>query len=66
MALTWWQRQQVEQTLASLALPPTTPLSVLVVETLPDSTEITDPLGGDLGQVRLLRTSPLVAVPAIC
>ena len=65
-ALTFWLRPQVEAILASLALPATTPLSVLVVEMLPDSTAITDPLGGDLGQVRILRTSPLVAVPPIC
>jgi hypothetical protein len=25
-----------------------------------------DPLGTELGQRRILRTSPLVAVPAIC
>lgn len=65
-ALTFWPRPQLEAILASLALPATTPLSVLVVEVLPDSTAITDPLGGDLGQVRILRASPLVAVPAVC
>ena len=25
-----------------------------------------DPLGADLGEVRLLRTSPLTPVPAVC
>ena len=65
-ALTFWSRPQVEAILSSLALPATTPLSVLVAEMLPDSTAIADPLGGDLGQVRILRTSPLVAVPGIC
>ncbi len=64
--LAFWLRPQVDAILAALALPATTPLSVVVVEMLPDSNAITDPLGGDLGQVRILRTSPLVAVPAIC
>jgi hypothetical protein len=65
-AATVWQRNRVEQILASLALPPTQPLSVVVVETLPDLGNLNDPIGGDLGQVRLLRTSPLTAVPALC
>ena len=64
-AATAWQRAQVEQILASLALPPSQPLSVIVVETLPDLGDLGDPIGGDLGQVRILRASPLTSVPAI-
>ncbi len=66
MAGAVWARSQVEALLAGLALPPDAPLSVLVVETLPDIGEFTDPLGGDLGNVRILRTSPLTAIPALC
>jgi hypothetical protein len=65
-AATFWPRPQVETILASLALPPNVPLSVLVVETLPDLGNLEDPLGGDLGRVRILRASPLTPVPAQC
>ena len=66
LAAVTWQRALIETILASLALPPTSPLSLVVVETLPDLGELEDPLGGDLGHVRILRTSPLVVIPAIC
>ncbi len=61
-----WGRNNVESILASLALPNNSPLSLVVVETLPNIGNLGDPLGGDLGNVRILRTSPLVAVPALC
>jgi hypothetical protein len=61
-----WAREQVDAILADLALPPSTPLSVIVVETLGDVGDLVDPLGGDLGHVRLLRASPLTPVPASC
>ncbi len=61
-----WARSQIEALLAGLALPADAPLSALVVETLPDIGELADPLGGDLGNVRILRTSPLTAIPALC
>jgi len=64
--LTFWPRPQVEAILSSLALPANAPLSVLVVETLGDLGDLADPLGGDLGRVRILRASPLTAVPAQC
>ena len=42
-------------------------LSVIAVELLPEPTSsFEDPLGRDLGQVRILRTSQLTAVPAVC
>ena len=66
MAGALWERTDVEAVLASLALSASSPLSVLVVEMLPDTGGAADPLGADLGQVRILRTSPLTAVPAIC
>jgi hypothetical protein len=66
MAGTLWERTEVEAILASLALPAGAPLSVLAVEMLPDIGAVPDPLGASLGQVRILRASPLTAVPAIC
>ena len=39
---------------------------VLAVELLPNGAPIADPLGADLGTQRVLRTSPLTGVPAIC
>jgi hypothetical protein len=45
-------------------------LSVLVVEVLAEArnadTQARDPLGANLGQVRILRTSPLTPVPRVC
>ena len=38
-----------------------------VVASLPEEEEPPDdPLGADLGQMRILRTSPLTPVPAVC
>jgi len=61
-----WSASEVKLALAGLTLDPDTPLSCLAVETLPSGTRVTDPLGTQLGQERLLRTSPLVPVPPIC
>jgi hypothetical protein len=66
--------------LRDLSLPAESPLSVLAVEMLPAPLQVQidaaaalphfnryhDPLGADLGQVRILRTSPLVPVPPAC
>jgi hypothetical protein len=66
--------------LSQLGLPETSPVSVLAVEVLPgrphvvdtntavraESAIINDPLGSQLGQRRILRTSPLTAAPSIC
>jgi hypothetical protein len=72
---------QIEARLDLLGLPKTTALSVLAVEILPGplngpdfnagpapqaTANPEDPLGANLGQRRILRTSPLTAVPAIC
>jgi hypothetical protein len=61
-----WSTAEVTLMLAGLTLGTDTPLSCLAVETLPSGSKISDPLGADLGQERLLRTSPLVPVPPIC
>lgn len=64
---TWWSEDEIDQLCARLGLPANGPLSALVVETLPEPNgQIPDPLGGDLGQVRILRTSPLTAIPHRC
>jgi hypothetical protein len=66
--------------LRGLGLPEDSPMSVLAVELLPSPlvhqplfvavgeriNRYDDPLGANLGQVRILRSSPLVPVPAIC
>ena len=67
--------------LNNLSLAAGSPLSVLAVELLPAFLQVQvidlppdtaffnryrDPLGSDLGQVRILRTSALVPVPAAC
>ena len=66
--------------LRDLSLSPDSPLSVLAIEMLPAPLLVQvdaaaplphfnryhDSLGADLGQVRILRTSPLVPVPPAC
>lgn len=62
-----WSSAEIEEQLAVLGLPPSTPLSVLAVELLPEPNgTFSDPIGGDLGEVRILRTSPLTAVDNVC
>lgn len=64
--LAYWDQDEIRTLLHSLALPLDSPLSVLAVETLPEIGRRADPIGGNLGYVRILRTSPLTPVPAIC
>ncbi|TGB02555.1 hypothetical protein [Streptomyces sp. MZ04] len=52
--------------LDALGLPADATLSVLAVEVLPERASARDPLGEGLGGTRILRTSPLTPVPAIC
>jgi hypothetical protein len=63
-----WKNSEIEAWLEGVGLPSNAPLSVLAVELLPEpgTPFKEDPLGRDLGQVRVLRTSPLTPVPAIC
>jgi hypothetical protein len=55
----------VESALRSLALPANTPLTVLAAEMFANPAE-EDPLGNRLGHARILRISPLAAVPGTC
>lgn len=62
-----WTEQQVQDALVRAGLDADTALTVLAVETLPEPNgSFTDPLGGDLGQVRVIRTSPLADVAESC
>ena len=64
---TAWTRDEVLEALRSAGIHDDAPTSILAVELLPEPNgRFADPLGGDLGQVRILRTSPLVATPTNC
>lgn len=56
----------IRSRLRELRLPHNAPLSCLGVELLPNGDPQADPLGTDLGHQRIMRTSPLIAVPQIC
>jgi hypothetical protein len=62
-----WRQAEIDTMLAGLSLPHGAPLSVLAVELMPEPNGyFDDPLGADLGQVRIVRTSPLRAVEEVC
>jgi hypothetical protein len=68
-----FQQDTVAAVLRTLGLDPDSTLSVLAVELIPEiilsdpgQAPRRDPLGESLGDVRILRTSPLAAVPPIC
>ena len=62
-----WSGPAVRAALSRVGLPDNTPLSVLAVELLPElNGSFNDPLGGDLGEVRIFRTSPLAEVDRSC
>ena len=61
-----WDQSEIDVLLRGLALPARSPLSVIVIELMPQVARRADPLGGDLGQVRILRASPLTPVPPVC
>jgi hypothetical protein len=59
--------QEIQTLLQNLKLAPDSPLSVLAVEVLPPrADQVSDEIGQNVGQVRILRTSPLVPVPPAC
>jgi hypothetical protein len=62
-----WRQSDVERLLRAYGLPADSRLSVLAVELLPEPNgRFPDPLGGDLGEVRILRTSPLHPLRDTC
>jgi hypothetical protein len=63
----YWDQYQIVDWLEALGLPHNSPLSTVAVELLPEPDGLfEDPLGKHLGEVRVLRTSPLTPVPQIC
>jgi hypothetical protein len=65
-ASTGWTQAEVRSLLEAYGLPLDDPLSVLAVELLPEAEPPPDPLGADLGRVRIQRTSPLVKLSDVC
>jgi hypothetical protein len=62
-----WSGADVKAALTLAGLPVEAHIGTLAVEVLPEPNgSFADPLGGDLGEVRILRTSPLVAVERGC
>lgn len=62
-----WSGAEVRAALHEAGLPEGALISALAIELLPEPNgSFDDPLGGDLGQVRILRTSPLSAVARDC
>jgi hypothetical protein len=61
-----WTKNELEYILNARNLPKSNPLSVMAVELLPELDPPKDPLGADLGKVRILRTSNLVKAGRIC
>jgi hypothetical protein len=58
---------QLEALLGEYGLAAETPLSVLAIELIPEpNSPFDDPLRSELGEVRILRTSPLVAIEGVC
>jgi hypothetical protein len=66
IASSGWTQAEVDAVLAGYELPVDSPLSVLAIELLPEEQPPDDPLGRDLGEVRILRASPLVKLSEIC
>ncbi len=64
---TKWSQTELQRLLSACHLPENSGLSILAVEVLPEpNSNFADPLGGDLGDVRIIRTSPLVAASDLC
>ena len=61
-----WAEAEIATALDAYGLPRGSPLSVLAVELLPEVEPPADPLGASLGEVRILRTSPLVKLTGVC
>jgi hypothetical protein len=68
-----FDQRAIDEALQALGLPRSSPLSVLAVELIPeivlrgqDQAPRRDPLNESLGEVRILRSSPLLPVPPVC
>ena len=66
-ACAYWSAEEFEAALARWGLPRETPAGFVAIELLPEPNgTFADPLGGDLGDVRILRTSRLVDAGDLC
>jgi hypothetical protein len=64
---TLWKQNEITALLNDIGLPEDTPLSILGVELLPEPNgSFNDPLGANVGQVRILRTSKLYPAGSLC
>jgi hypothetical protein len=61
-----WTQSEVKAMLLHLGLPENSPLSVLVIEMIPNFESVNEPLSRELGKMRIYRTSTLEPVPEIC
>lgn len=61
-----WTQDEIEAILRAYSLPANTPLSAMAVELLPELGFVKDPLGKDLGKVRILRASNLTKIIGVC
>ncbi len=61
-----WPQDEIEKILKAYSLPVTTPISAMAVELLPEMGFVKDPLGNDLGKVRILRASNLTRISGVC
>jgi hypothetical protein len=61
-----WSDDEIKTALLVMGLHSNAPLSVLAVEMFKNFEVVGDPLGSDLGKMRIYRTSRLVPVPQIC
>jgi hypothetical protein len=61
-----WSQGEITTLLSAFVLPEDSPLSVLAIELLSEGESLSDPLGSHLGEVRIMRTSPLVETSSVC
>ncbi|MCU1265455.1 MAG: hypothetical protein JWM21_1773 [Acidobacteria bacterium] len=62
----FWSQDEVQALLEALALPPDSPLSVLATELYRNYEPVGQPIGTDLGKMRIYRASRLQPVPFRC
>ena len=61
-----WSQTEILQALDNMGLPPESPLSILAIELFKNHEPVAEPVGQDLGKMRIYRTSRLVPVPEMC
>lgn len=61
-----WSNDEIAMMLVNFGLPKETSLSVVAIEMYKNFEAVIEPLGENLGKMRIYRTSRLVKVPMIC